>query len=1035
MKDKPKKVLVIGSGAIKIAEAAEFDYSGSQALKVLREEEIESVLVNPNIATVQTSYGMADHVYLLPISSEYIEKVIEKERPDAIMMGFGGQSALNAGVDLNNNGILEKYNVRVIGTPIEGVEMALSREKFKENMEAIGISTPPSFAATNIEEALMHAKELDYPIIIRVSFNLGGRGSIIAYDEKQLIAGLDKAFAQSRSGEILLEKHLRGWKEIEYEVVRDSYGNCAVTACIENMDPMGVHTGESVVVTPAQTLDDHEYQLMRSTAIRVAESIKLVGECNVQFALDPSSYKFYVIETNPRMSRSSALASKATGYPLAYVSAKLALGQRLYDVKNTVSKVTTAFFEPSLDYITIKAARWDLEKFDNVDKGLGTEMKSIGEIMSIGRSIEEALQKAARMLDIGEPGIVGGNTYNANVSKNEIEKSLSERRPYWFLYAAKAFKEGMSIDEIYNLTLVDKFFLEKIRNVVEFYEKNKDKDLDDEECRIARNLGFSNEQLKCRKMSLHIKQIDTLAGEWPAKANYLYTTFNASQDDIGQNKGNRLLVMGAGGFRIGVSVEFDWGTVSLARSTEKSFDVSLLNCNPETVSTDWDEISELYFDELTEETITGIYKTGNFDSIALFAAGQKGNSVSRSLEKNGLRIFGTKADTIDIAEDRKKFSELTEKLGIRQPNWISASSMSDIKKFIDEVGFPVLVRPSYVLSGSAMKVAGNMEELRRYVDVATKISRNYPVIVSKFIEDGIETELDCASDSRNVIGVGLYHIEEAGVHSGDATIVTPYTSKGYDIMKDISLKLANELQIRGPFNIQFVVKDNVPYVIELNLRASRSMPLSSKSVGINLVEQAVNGILKGYEWDGFFEPEHKAYAIKTAQFSWSQLRGAYPHLSPEMRSTGEVAAFGRNINDALIKSWLGATPNRLPGENSKILIYGRSNKEYLLKSCSNLKEFDIVTLEDAEMKGYDTLNKSVILEKLRNKNIDLVITDGNVFDLDYVIRRTAVDLNVPIVLNGRLAATLTESMLLEDVTYEEMGKYNGNRTGFAKSVQ
>ena len=658
-----RKVLVIGSGAIKIAEAAEFDYSGSQALKALKEEGIETVLVNPNVATVQTSHIMADRIYMIPLVPEYIERVIEEERPDGIFLGFGGQSALNAGVDLHARGVLEKYNVKVLGTQLEGIEKALSRAEFKKAMERIGLETPPSVNAMDIESAIKIAKTLEYPVILRVSFNLGGRGSIIAWNEDELIKGLDKAFAQSKTKEVLIEKHLRGWKEIEYEVVRDSLGNCAVTACIENLDPMGVHTGESVVVTPAQTLDNREYQEMRSAAIKVAECINLVGECNVQFALDPKSYRFYVIETNPRMSRSSALASKATGYPLAYVSAKLALGYKLHEVKNSVSKVTTAFFEPSLDYITIKMPRWDLEKFELASASIGTEMKSIGEVMSIGRNFEEAFQKSIRMLDIGEPGLTCGSVYNSGMKRNELETALKEKRPYWFLYAAKWFKEGYPLEELFEILHVDRFFLGKIKNIVEAYEEYmKEDDPGMGKYTAMKKLGFSDHQLgnRGRHTEPFLKQIDTLAGEWPARTNYLYATYNGSADDKkSAENGNRLLVIGAGCFRIGVSVEFDWSAISLVESARKHFDsIALMNCNPETVSTDWDSASELYFEELSSESILSIYRKMRFSRIAIFASGQIGNNIAEELENGGAKLFGSSAKSIGGAEDRDRFATI-----------------------------------------------------------------------------------------------------------------------------------------------------------------------------------------------------------------------------------------------------------------------------------------------------------------------------------------------------------------------------------------
>lgn len=1024
-KKEKRKVLVIGSGPVKIGEAAEFDYSTSQALRALREDGYESIILNSNVATVQTTYEMADKVYLLPVKADVVERIIQKERPWGIMVGFGGQTALNIGVELSKKGTFEKYNVSVLGTGIEGIETALSREKFRETMHKHYIPVPKSASAKSKDVAIKAAAAIGYPVMMRVSGNLAGRGSSVLWNEKELIGEVDRAFAQS-SGEILLEKYLYGWKEIEYEVVRDGIGNCVVTACIENLDPMGVHTGDSAVVTPAQTLDNYEFQQMRTVAIRVAESINLVGECNVQFALSPDSYDFYVIETNPRMSRSSALASKATGYPLAYVSAKIALKHKLYEIKNSVSRSTTAFFEPSLDYITIKMPKWNLNKFDFVANTVGTEMKSIGEVMSIGRNFEEAMQKAVRMLDIlGEDGLVGGDIYRSDIDMDKLKEVLKQKRPYWYLYAAKAFKEGMAVQDVYELTQVDVFFLKKIARLVEIYEKRKKKPDSEEYLRMKR-LGFSDRQLGVempKKMS--IKQIDTLAGEWPAQTNYLYTTNSGEEDDIdtGQKK-KKLLVLGAGVFRIGVSVEFDYGAVALAESAKKYFDeVSMLNCNPETVSTDWDRVDKLYFDELTEETIVSINKKENFHSVATFAGGQIGNNLSVALEKRGIKLFGTSAKSIDNAENRNSFSKLLEKLNVKQANWTSATSFTDIKGFIEKFGLPVIIRPSYVISGSSMKIAYNMKDLMTYLEAATKLSPEYPIIISSFIRDGIETELDCAADGRNVIGIPLCHVEEAGVHSGDATITTPYIDgNSASKMKEIALKLVNELDIKGPFNLQFIIHRDEPYVIELNLRASRSMPFSSKAVGVNLIDYAVKGIVDKYSWNGFHEPKHGSFAVKSSQFSWAALKGAYPLLGPEMRSTGESAAFGKTFESALVKSWLGAQPNAIPRNN--VLIYGEVDRSILKETADMLaRNLNVVTLEIAPMHNHPTIDNSRALQLINSKAIDMVITSSDLRDLDYQIRRRAVDLNIPIVLNAKLGKALANSMFTNDNDYGEMKSY------------
>jgi len=1024
MDKQKKKVLVIGSGPVKIGEAAEFDYSTSQALKALREDGYESIILNSNVATVQTTYGLADKVYLLPVNPDFVEKVIKRERPWGIMVGFGGQTALNVGVALNKKGVFKKYGIKVLGTGIAGIETALSREKFRETMKKHYIPIPKSASAKSKEVAVKAAAAIGYPVMMRVSFNLAGRGSAVLWNEKELVGEVERAFAQSPSGEILLEKYLYGWKEIEYEVVRDYIGNCVVTACIENLDPMGIHTGDSTVVTPAQTLDNYEFQQMRSTAIKVAEAINLVGECNVQFALSPDSYEFYVIETNPRMSRSSALASKATGYPLAYVSAKIALKHKLYEIKNSVSKSTTAFFEPSLDYITVKMPRWDLNKFENATKTIGTEMKSIGEVMAIGRNLEEAMQKAVRMLDIGEPGMVGGPIYNSKIPKAELMQMLKEQRQYWFLYAAKAFKDGFSLDEVFRQTRVDKFFLNKLRSLVNAYEDRGR--MSKGSYQGLKKLGFSDHQLGAEmEKNLSIKQIDTLAGEWPAQTNYLYTTNSGSEDDIETKpKKSKLLVLGNGVFRIGVSVEFDFGAVALAESAKKYFDeVAMLNYNPETVSTDWDRFDKLYFDELTEETIMGIHKKEDFTSIATFAAGQIGNNLSMSLEKRGMKLFGTSGRSVDMAENRDNFSKLLEKLNIKQANWTSAKSLEDIKAFIERFGFPVIIRPSYVISGSAMKIANNMQDLMSYVEAAVKVSPEYPTIISSFIREGIEAELDCGSDGENVIGVPLCHIEEAGVHSGDATITTPYIDgNSTGKMKEIALKLANELKIRGPFNLQFIIHKDEPFVIELNLRASRSMPFSSKAVGINIIDEAVKGIMSKYSWNGFYEPKNRSFAVKSPQFSWGQLRGAYPLLGPEMRSTGESAAFGKTFESALVKSWLGSSPNAVPRNN--VLIYGEVDRSILKETADFLaRNVNVVTLAIAPMHNHPTIDNSRALELINAKAIDMVITSSDLRELDYQIRRRAVDLNIPIVLNARLGRALANSMFLKDLDYLEMKEY------------
>jgi carbamoyl-phosphate synthase large subunit len=1047
MHESLKKVLVVGSGPIKIAEAAEFDYSGSQALKALKEEGITTILINSNVATVQTSYKFADKLYLLPVTWWAVEKVIEKERPDAIMIGFGGQTALNVGVDLYKKGVLHKYGVKVLGTPIEGIERALSREKFRETMIEVGIPVPPSLSARSEEEALEKARQIGYPVMVRVSFNLGGRGSTVAWNEEDLKRDIGRALSQSYIHEVLIEKYLHHWIELEYEVMRDKHGNSAVIACIENLDPMGVHTGESTVIAPCQTLDNKEFQDMRSMAIDVAKSIDLVGECNVQFALDPKGYNYYVIETNPRMSRSSALASKATGYPLAYVSAKLALGYDLYEVLNKVSGSTCACFEPSLDYLVIKIPRWDLDKFENVEQFLASEMKSVGEVMSIGRSFEETLQKAIRMLDIGEPGLVGGKIYESKMKKTEALENLKNRRPYWFLYAAKAFKEGATIDEVYDATGIGKFFLNKIKNVVEFYEElKKTKQLDKKSLLKAKKLGFSDYQLAKalnisereiramrEKLGIEpkVKQIDTLAGEWPAVTNYLYLTYNGTEDDIEFSEtSSKLLIIGAGGFRIGVSVEFDWSVVSLLDAAKDYFDeVSILNYNPETVSTDWDITRKLYFDEINVERVLDIVRKERFAYVATFTGGQIGNSISKKLEDEGIRLLGTSGKSVDNAEDREKFSKLLDKLGIKQPEWVSAKSLEEVKQFVSRVGYPVLVRPSYVLSGSAMKIVYDDNELMVYLRKATELSSEHPVVVSKYIENAIEAEIDGASDGKAVYGIVMEHVEEAGVHSGDATMSIPYRKLSeitVEKMKNSVYAIMRELEIKGPFNVQFVVKDGEPYIIELNLRASRSMPFSSKVVGNNIISLALEGILRGFGFDGFKELKPKVWGVKSAQFSWAQLKGAYPYLGPEMKSTGEAAALGVDFYDALLKSWLAVAPNRIPSRGSVALVYGRTNKEYLALSAKNLSELGLTTytIQGAEIEGIESVDVKEAISLIKDRKVDIVVTDGYLKKLDYEVRRIAVDYNIPLILNGRLGNEVTKSFSIQDkLTFNEVKEY------------
>ncbi len=1040
----PSKVLVLGSAAVKIAEAAEFDYSGSQALKALKEEGIETVLVNPNVATVQTTHRLADKVYMIPVTPEFVEKVIERERPDGILLGFGGQTALNTGVALYRKGVLQKYGVRVLGTPVEGIEKASDKGLFAKVMREAGLPMPPSKPARSVEEALEIADEIGYPVMVRVSFNLGGRGSIIAWNKEQLKKEVARALAQSFIRSVLVEKYLHYWKEIEFEVVRDYKGNSVAVACLENLDPMGVHTGESIVIAPCQTLTNREYHKLRVASIRVAEAIGLVGEGNVQLALSPNSEEFYVIETNPRMSRSSALASKATGYPLAYIAAKLALGYRLDELINKVTGITCACFEPSLDYIVIKIPRWDLEKFPGVDSSIGTEMKSVGEVMAIGRNFEEALQKAIRMLDIGEPGVVAGPSYEEPEPLERVLQDLRERKPYWPLRAAKAFKLGATIDQVYEACGVDKWFLMGIKRIVDLAEKIRNmKGAPEEELaeaiREAKRLGFSDKQLanllgwnedevrafrKKHGIIPVVKQIDTLAAEWPAKTNYLYVTYNGSEDDIPFDTGKKkIIVLGAGVFRIGVSVEFDWAVVSFAEAARRKGidEVIVINYNPETVSTDWDVNDKLYFEELTLERVLDIYEKEKPLGVVVFAGGQIANNLAKKLEERGVRILGTSGWSVDMAEDRSKFSSLLEKLGIKQPEWVSARSIDEVLDFARRVGFPVLVRPSYVLSGSAMKIARNEKELLEYLEHAARVSPEHPVVVSKFVDEAVEAEVDAVSDGEKVAGVIIEHIERAGVHSGDSTMVTPAYSLDPKVrrrMKDIAVMLARTLRIKGPFNIQFLIKNGEPYVIELNLRASRSMPFSSKSRGVDLMDLAAEAVLKGKlpTPGDFYEPPAAHYTVKSPQFSWSQLKGSYPHLGPEMRSTGEVASLGRCFEEALLKSWLSSQPNRLPRLDEAVVVYSPCNGRalnLLSAACEALRSagYQVLTIKGMEVHGAEqAVEKPVAVQLIRDGRVGLVMTHGYAYEKDYEVRRAAADFNVPIVLDADLAYHLAKAI-------------------------
>lgn len=1023
-----RKALILGSGAIKIAEAAEFDYSGSQAIKALKEEEVEVVVVNPNVATIQTSKELADKVYLLPVQPEFVERVIERERPDGVLLGFGGQVALNCGVELAKRGVLDRYGVRVLGTPVESIVRASDRNLFRQAMVKHGVPVPPSEAARSPEEALEAAERVGYPVMVRVAFNLGGAGSFAAWCREQLWNEISKAFAQSPVKQVLVEKYLDKWKEVEFEVVRDWADNAVAVACLENVDPMGIHTGDSIVVAPSQTLTNREYQALRDASLAVARALGVIGECNVQFALDPRSEEFYVIETNPRMSRSSALASKATGYPLAYIAAKLALGYKLPELLNSVTGVTTAYFEPALDYVVVKVPRWDFEKFPGVKPVIGTEMRSIGEVMAIGRCFEEALQKALRMLDIGVKGLVANSWDRGPRPVEELRRELAELKPYRLFLIAEALKAGLPVEEVSRLTGIDQWYVYKMKRIVDVERELRklgglaDGERSVELIREAKRLGFSDAQIaaclgveesevrefrKRHKIVPVVKQIDTLAAEWPARTKYLYVTYGGDAHDVKPAGRRATIVIGAGVFRIGVSVEFDWSVVQLTWALRKKGvgEVIVVNYNPETVSTDWDIPDRLYFEELTLERVLDIYEFEDPLGVVTCVGGQIANNLVPSLEMHGVRILGPSGKAVETAEDRRKFSRLLDELGIPQPPWAELRSIEEVVSFCQRRGYPVIVRPSFVLSGTAMRVVRSQEELLHYLNDVSRMGTVGKFVVSKFVEGAKEVEADCVSDGRSVlIGAVIEHVEEAGVHSGDATLVIPpFSLSGNSVEKvrRYALEICRALDARGPVNIQFLVKNDEVFVIECNLRASRSMPFVSKVKDVNLMEHVAEVIL-GRKLDvsgEVYEPPATRWGVKTPQFSWSRLRGAHPILDVEMRSTGEVAAVGATLHEALLKSWLAAQPNRLPEPGSTVLVEGGGDRfvEMLVKLG-----YRPLVIEPAPHDGD-------AVELIKEGGIAMVIACCQGYS-DYSVRRAAVDYLVPLVLDPRLAELLLEAM-------------------------
>ena len=1067
-----RKVLVLGSGALKIGEAGEFDYSGSQALKAIKEEGIETVLINPNIATVQTSEGVADTIYFLPVTPFFVEKVIEKEHPDGILLAFGGQTALNCGVALYQSGVLEKYNVRVLGTPVQAIMDTEDRELFVRKLDEIGVKTIKSEAVETIEDARRAAAELGYPVIIRAAYALGGLGSGFCDTEDELNALVEKAF--SFSPQVLVEKSLKGWKEVEYEVVRDCFDNCITVCNMENFDPLGIHTGESIVIAPSQTLNNTDYHKLRELAIRIIRHIGIVGECNVQYAYDPLSEDYRVIEVNARLSRSSALASKATGYPLAFVAAKLGLGYGLFDLKNSVTKTTSAFFEPALDYVVCKIPRWDLGKFHGVARELGSSMKSVGEVMAIGRTFEEALQKGLRMIGQGMHGFVE----NKDLVIPDIDKALHEPTDHRIFVISKAFRAGYTVDQIHELTKIDKWFLQKLYDIVctayELEACSQIKDIPTDLLRKAKVQGFSDFQIakaifkdqisdgerallqvrqdrKYRGVLPVVKQIDTLAAEYPAQTNYLYLTYSGTENDV-QYVGDKrsIVVLGSGAYRIGSSVEFDWcGVQALNTIRKEGWRSVMINYNPETVSTDYDMCDRLYFDELTFERVMDILELENPYGVIVSTGGQIPNNLAMRLDEQRVNILGTSAKSIDNAEDREKFSAMLDRIGVDQPRWKELSSMEDINQFVEEVGFPVLVRPSYVLSGAAMNVCSNQDELERFLQLAANVSKKHPVVVSQFIEHAKEVEMDAVADHGEIVMYAISeHIEFAGVHSGDATIQFPAQKLYVETVrriKKISRQIAKELNISGPFNIQYLAKGNEIKVIECNLRASRSFPFVSKVLKINFIELATR-IMLGLpvEKPNKNEFDLDYVGIKASQFSFNRLQKADPVLGVDMASTGEVGCIGDDVSEAVLKSML-SVGQRIPEKNILLSTGTAKQKVDMLDAAKMLadKGYNLYatggTHRFLEENGIPSTlvywpsesQQPQALDMLHRKEIDMVVNiprDLSAGELDngYKIRRAAIDLNIPLITNARLASAFIQAfctLSVDDIQIKSWQEY------------
>ena len=1073
-----KKVLLLGSGALKIGQAGEFDYSGSQALKALKEEGIETVLINPNIATVQTSEGVADKIYFLPVTPFFVERVIERERPQGILLSFGGQTALNCGVELYKAGTLDQYNVQVLGTPVQAIMDTEDRDLFIKKLDEIGVKTIKSQPAESMEAARRAAKELGYPLIVRAAYALGGLGSGFVDNDKELEEVCEKAF--SFSPQVLVEKSLKGWKEIEYEVVRDKYDNCITVCNMENFDPLGIHTGESIVVAPSQTLSNKDYYFLRELSIKIVRHIGIVGECNVQYAYDPDAMDYRVIEVNARLSRSSALASKATGYPLAFVAAKLGLGYGLFDLKNSVTKTTPAFFEPALDYIVCKIPRWDLSKFQGVSHKIGSSMKSVGEVMAVGRTFEEAIQKGLRMIGQGAHGFVG----NKELVVPDVDKSLLEPTDDRIFIISKAMRAGYTVDRIHELTKIDRWFLDKLAGIVATFQEmgkvDRIEDLDEDLLRLAKQQGFSDFQIqraickdgsnpydnmdkvRARRKELGIlpvvKQIDTLAAEFPAQTNYLYLTYNGTVNDIDYEKdGRSVIVLGSGAYRIGSSVEFDWCSVTCLNTLrERGWRGVLINYNPETVSTDYDMCDRLYFDELTFERVMDIIELETPHGVVVSVGGQIPNNLALRLSTHNVPILGTKAENIDRAEDRHKFSSIVDALGVDQPEWKELTTLEDVDKFIAQVGFPVLVRPSYVLSGAAMNVCYDEEKLRHFLSLAAEVSQEHPVVISRFMTRCKEIEFDAVADEGEILAYAISeHIEYAGVHSGDATIQFPPQKLYVETVrriKKIARLIAGALEISGPFNIQFLAKENRIRVIECNLRASRSFPFVSKVLKINFIELATKVMLGEHP----AAPQKNAFdldyvGVKSSQFSFARLEQADPMLGVDMSSTGEVGCLGDDLNEALLTSVL-SVGNHIPEKRILLSTGDAVQKADMLNACRMLAEHGYELYATGGTYKY-LIENSIpctkvlwpsecdnpnfqgkfrpALEMIQNKDVDMVINIPKNYtetelDNGYQIRRAAIDFNIPLFTNTRLATAFIRafcSTKLEDIRIKSWEEY------------